>query len=136
MADQGWQAGYSIFPACRPQPILAQRILPRHPHVRKLFSKPHPRWAGCHSSSSTNEKATQMPQHHTIDLNTAQRTCCATARHLLETGEAHPDDTISFVRGSTPVFNPGPITWWSQRRVREADASGPMRFALCDPEHP
>jgi hypothetical protein len=76
--------------------------------------------------------------HHTIDLNThaAKRGCCNIARGLLKTGEAQPDDTISFIRGSTPVFAKGRITWWSQRRIREADGNGPLRFEVYGPKQP
>lgn len=50
-------------------------------------------------------------------------------RELIEAGVG-PEEHIEFTRGTTPVFAATPIKWWAARRVREADAGGPMRFVL------
>ena len=54
---------------------------------------------------------------------------CALCRELIEAG-SDPEEHVEFSRGTTPVFAATPIKWWAGRRVREADAGGPMRFAL------
>lgn len=51
-------------------------------------------------------------------------------RALIAAG-ADPEEHIEFTRGTTQVFAATPIRWWAARRVREADAGGPIRFVLC-----
>lgn len=48
-------------------------------------------------------------------------------RDLIEAG-TNPSALVAFVRGTTPVFAPTPARWWAERRVREADQSGPIRI--------
>jgi hypothetical protein len=68
----------------------------------------------------------------THDLSTTgTKSCCVIARDLIKAGE-DPETLLEFIRrspdGTTPVFLPMPLRWWSERRVREADNNGPMRF--------
>lgn len=51
-------------------------------------------------------------------------------RELIAAG-ADPEEHIEFYRRTIPVFAAAPIKWWAVRRVREADAGGPIRFVLC-----
>lgn len=64
----------------------------------------------------------------THDLaNTGTKSCCVIAREMIKAG-SDPEEKIEFIRGQTSVFAPRPLGWWSDRRVREADQNGPMRF--------
>lgn len=73
----------------------------------------------------------------THDLaTTGTKSCTVICRELVKAG-ADPETLIEFVRrsarGATPVFASKPLQWWSERRVREADNSGPMRFTTYRP---
>lgn len=69
----------------------------------------------------------------THDLNTTgTKSCTVICRELVKAG-ADPETTIEFVRASTPVFASRPVRWWAERRVREADSNGPMRFEMYRP---
>ncbi len=64
-----------------------------------------------------------------VDLATNVGGPIALCRDLIKTG-TDPETLIEFIRGTTPVFKPTPISWWGARRVREADDGGPLRFVL------
>ncbi len=73
-------------------------------------------------------EATKTHVEITHDLaNTGTKSCCLIARQMIAAG-ADPERDIEFTRGQTPVFDPRPLRWWADRRVREADQNGPMRF--------
>lgn len=78
-------------------------------------------------------EATKTHVEITHDLaNTGTKSCCVIAREMIKAG-SDPEEKIEFIRGQTPVFAPRPLGWWSDRRVREADQNGPMRFEKISP---
>ena len=65
-----------------------------------------------------------------IDLaGTPGRGPTVLCRELIKEG-TDPEELVKFTRGTTPVFAATPVQWWAARRVREADAKGPMRLEL------
>ena len=62
-----------------------------------------------------------------VEINLAlydcQISCCDHARRLIEEGHS-PEETVHFVRGTTPVFaNDFPLEWWAVREVKESTKS-------------
>ena len=79
--------------------------------------------------AATNPKGTPK-MTISIDLaGTPGRGPTVLCRELIKEG-TDPEELVKFTRGTTPVFAATPVQWWAARRVREADAKGPMRLEL------
>lgn len=110
--------------------------------MKRRWTSPRPSDQAPSKKNKNMTSATKAPDPreatNTYVHNLAQtgmKSCCVIAREMIKAG-ADPEQHIEFIRRNTPVFSPRPLKWWAERRVRESDHNGPIRFEKYTPSSP